>query len=373
MNCIRYFLSLSAFSLMLAFSCSALNGAEKKAKRPPPVVSPTIHADGSVTFRIKAPNAKAVSVSGEMIQGKTLPLTKSTDDIWSGTLESVEPGLYGYSLSVDGVKMIDPGNPQLKPMRSPKTSILHISGDHPFDFKEVPHGTVHYHGYQSEPINRFREMLVYTPPGYETGNESYPLLVLQHGHSDGATTWVTYGKAHWILDNLIAEGKAKPMIVVMLDGHPIPESYGEGRSQENTDELHRDLMQAALPMVETLYRIEPGRKNRAISGLSMGGLHALTIGLNELATFGTIGAFSAAVPADEDVLSALSNPKETNRQLDLLWFCIGEDDFLLEENKKFTAALDDAGIEYDWTLTDGGHSWPNWRDYLAEFAPLLFQ
>jgi len=338
----------------------------------PQVVSPTIHEDGKVTFRIEAPKADKVTVSGQMTEGK-VDLEKDDDGLWSVTLDSIEPGIYEYSFTIDGVKMVDPGNPRLKPQKAPRTSILHIPGDHPYDFKNVPHGTVHYHGYQSEPINRFREMLVYTPPGYEKGEESYPLLVLQHGHSDCFATWTSHGLAHLILDNLIAEGKAQPMIVMMLDGHPIPESFGDARSTDNVDELHRDLMEAALPMVEELYRVKSGRENRAITGLSMGGLHALTIGLNELDTFSTVGAFSAAIPKGDALDSALANVDQTNEQLELLWIAIGEKDFLLDENKEFHAKLEELGIEHTWLLTEGNHSWPIWRGYLADFVPLLFQ
>lgn len=370
--------SLYRFSLLLAaivlVSSIDAGAADKKKKtRPAPVVSPTLHEDGSVTFRIQAHGAENVSVSGDMTPGKKLDLSKGENGVWSVTMESVESGMHGYSFTVDGVKMLDPGNSKLKPMRSPKTSILHIPGDAHYDFKEVPHGTVHYHGYHSKPINRFREMNVYTPSGYETGDESYPVFVLQHGHSDSYATWTEFGKAHWILDNLIAEGKAKPMIVVMLDGHPIPESYGDGRSEANTEELRKDLMETALPMVEKMYRVKEGRENRAIAGLSMGGLHSLTIGLNELDTFSHIGAFSAAVPSSEAVSAAFADGEKTNQQLRLFWIAIGKDDFLLGENKKTIAALDEAGIKYDYKLTEGGHSWPIWRDYLAEFAPLLFR
>ncbi len=370
--------SIPWFSLLLAAivivsSIDAGAADKKKKSRPAPVVSPTIHDDGSVTFRIQAKGGEKVSLSGDVTPGGKVDLAEGENGVWSVTLETVVSGMHGYSFTVDGVKMLDPGNPKLKPMRSPKTSILYLPGDAPYDFKDVPHGTVHYHGYHSQPINRFREMKVYTPSGYETGDKSYPVLVLQHGHSDSFATWTEFGNAHWILDNLIAEGKAKPMIVVMLDGHPIPESYGDGRSEANTEELRKDLMEAALPMVEKLYRIKEGRENRAIAGLSMGGLHSLTIGLNELGTFSHIGAFSAAVPSQAAVSDAFKNGEKTNQQLKLFWIAIGKDDFLLGENKKTIAALDEAGIKYDYQLTEGGHSWPVWRGYLAEFVPLLFQ
>ncbi len=374
MKSILLVLSFCAFWVICGQKPAAGADAPKRARkaRPAPVVSPTIHNDGRVTFRVQAKSAKDVSVSGEMIQGK-VAMTRGDDGTWSATLESVGPGLYGYNFTIDGVRMVDPGNPQLKPQRAPRTSILHIPGDHFYDFKDVPHGTVHLHGYHSAPIDRFREMHVYTPPGYETGDRRYPLLVLQHGHSDSFATWTRYGKAHWILDNLIAAGKAVPMIVLMLDGHPIPESFGGARSQENTDELRRDLMGAALPMVEKLYRVKPGRENRAIAGLSMGGKHALTIGMNELETFAWVGAFSAGVPEREAVGAVLDDPEKTNRQLKLFWIACGKDDFLLDENKQMIAVLKETGIKHEWLLTEGGHSWPVWRGYLAEFAPLLFQ
>ena len=363
------------FALLVSTVFIPLSGAAEKKKRKPrpaPIISPTIHEDNSVTFRISAPKAESVSVRGEMAD-KPLALEKNDSGLWTGTLAEVKPGIHGYSFVVDGVSIVDPGNPSLKPMRSPKTSVLHIPGDNDFDFKNVPHGTVHGHDYHSEAIDRFRQMRVYTPPGYETGSERYPVLVLQHGHSDGFATWTDYGKAHWILDNLIAEDRAVPMIVVMLDGHPIPESYGDGRSTNNTDELRRDLVEVALPMVDENYRTRPGRENRAIAGLSMGGLPALTIGLSHLDTFSTIGSFSGAIPKMEVIEPAFSDPDATNKALDLLWIACGKEDFLLDENKELIAALEENGIAHEWLLTEGSHAWPVWRGYLADFAPQLFR
>ena len=372
----RRFWTAASVAVLVAstFQGGSLRAAEKnrRAPRPAPVVSPTVEAEGRVTFRIQAPNAEKVAVAGEMTTGK-VAMERDEAGLWTVTLEAVEPGIYGYSFDVDGRKMVDPGNPALKPMRSPTTSVLYLPGDHSYDFKDVPHGTVHLHNYHSKPINRFREMQVYTPPGYETGDDEYPLLVLQHGHSDSFATWVAYGKAHWILDNLIAEGKAVPMIVLMLDGHPVPESYGGGRSLANTGELSRDLLEAALPMVEARYRVKSGRVNRAIAGLSMGGLHALTIGLNELDTFAWIGAFSAAIPDAESVQTAMEDATATNEKLKLLWLACGRDDFLLDENLAAVDAFKAAGIKHQWHLTEGSHAWPIWRGYLADFAPLLFR
>jgi len=362
----------AAFALG-AITADAAETKKKRKKRPPPVVSPTIHADRTVTFRIKAANAEKITVGGEFQKGR-IPLVKGTNNIWSVTTGPIRPGLYGYNFQIDGLSTLDPGNRFLKPMRSPKTSILHIPDGNVFDFDPaVPHGTVHQHIYHSKPIQRTRELRVYTPPGYETGPGRYPLLVLQHGHSDSYATWTSYGKANLILDNLIAAGKAVPMVVVMLDGHPIPSSYGDGRSVANTEELRRDLMEVVLPMLEQNYRLKSEASNRAIAGLSMGGLHSLSIGLKHSDSFATIGAFSAAVPKDEVPKQLLAHPAELNHNLSLLWISIGKSDFLLEENNEFVALLKKKKIEHEFHLTEGGHSWPIWRAYLAEFAPRLFR
>ncbi len=325
-----------------------------------------------MTFRIQAPQAKEVFVVGRMVGGK-LAMVRDGEGLWSVTLDAVEPGIYDYGFLVDGVRMVDPGNPSLMPKRSPNTSLLHIQDGSIHDFRDVPHGTVHVHAHRSEPTGHFREFQVYTPPGYETDGEDYPLLVLQHGQGDTFATWVGHGKAHWILDNLVAEGKAVPMVVLMLDGHPLPESYGDGRSPANAEALRRDLLEATLPMVERLYRIKAGREHRAIAGLSMGGLHALTIGLNELDAFAWIGAFSAAVPEPTALDPALADAEAANGKLKLLWIACGKDDFLLGENEQLTALLKEKSIRHEWHLTEGNHSWPVWRGYLADFAPRLFR
>lgn len=345
--------------------------AGEDRKRPRPIISPTMEGD-RITFLLREPSANEVLLTGQMVEGG-IPLERGEDDVWSVTLEDLEPGVYEYGFVVDGVRMLDPGNPSVKPSRNVRTSILCVEGENPHDFLDVPHGTVHQHAYRSGPIDRFREMRVYTPPGYETGDESYPLLVLQHGHSDTYAAWTTHGKAHWILDNLISGNQAEPMIIVMLDGHPIPESYGAARSTENTEELRQDLVDEVLPMVEKLYRVGEGREQRAIAGLSMGGLHSLTIGLNELETFAWIGAFSAAIPERNAIESALESAENTNEQLNLFWIACGEDDFLLEENREFIETLEEAGIAHEWILTEGDHSWPVWRGYLADFVARLFR
>jgi enterochelin esterase family protein len=271
--------------------------------------------------------------------------------------------------------MIDPGTPAIKPMREPRTSILHLPGDPPrlHDFQDVPHGVVRFHTYRSKSLGRLRQLAVYTPPGYDQQTGAlFPSLYLQHGSGDNQNTWTVHGKAHWILDNLLAQGRAKPMIVVMMDGHAATDPNREARDS-NTTLFERDLLEDVMPFIEANYRLMPGAKNRAIAGLSMGGGQSLTIGLNHPDQFAWIGGFSSSVPTREAVAKALENADATNGRLKLLWIACGKKDFLLERNEQFIALLKEKNLRHEWRLTDGDHSWPVWRVYLADFAPLLFQ
>jgi enterochelin esterase family protein len=341
---------------------------------PPPVVSPEIGADRMVTFRLLAPGAREVGVSGQWAPGSTA-LTRGTNDVWSATVGPIDAGVYEYSLSVDGVGMIDPGNPAIKPMRQPRTSILQIAGNPPrlWDFQDVPHGTVHQHSYLAKSLNHPRELCVYTPPGYEgKSTRRYPLLVLQHGSGDNQATWVAHGRAHWILDNLIAQRRARPMIVLMLDGHGAALSADPDTRRNGTRVFEQELLQDALPLVEARYRVASGASHRAIAGLSMGGGQSLAVGLNHTDRFGWVAAFSAAPPEAGAIQTALADAKATNARLKLLWIACGKKDFLLKRNEDFVALLQGNSIRHQWRLTEGDHSWPVWRDYLAELAPLLF-
>jgi enterochelin esterase-like enzyme len=336
----------------------------------PPVISPQIAEDKSVTFRLRAPRASEVTVQGQWKNGR-LPMSKGSNDVWSVTSGPIEPGVWEYSFNLDGVTIIDPGSNQIKPMREPRTSILHIVGDPPkiWDFQDVPHGTVSFHTYRSKPVGRIRQLAVYTPPGYNKNSRDYPLLVLQHGSGDNQATWTVHGKAHWILDNLIAQKKAEPMVVLMMDGHAsAPGSGGGGGFNNNTELFERDLLEEALPFVDQNYRVKKGAKNRGIVGLSMGGGQSLTIGLKHTDKFAWVGGFSSAVPNKEIV----EKNAEGAKKLKLLWVGCGKDDFLLQRNNEFIALLKSKEINHEWRLTEGNHSWPVWRDYLAEFAPKLF-
>ncbi|NLH40282.1 MAG: esterase [Planctomycetes bacterium] len=335
--------------------------------------SPEVAADRHVTFRLRAAKATEVVVAGQW-SGEPAAMTKGEDDVWSVTVGPIEPGVWEYSFRVDGLQMIDPGNPAIKPMREPRTSILQIPGQPPllYDFQDVPHGVVHSHTYFSKSLGRLRELAVYTPPSYnQKPDERFPTLYLQHGSGDNQATWVVHGKAHWILDNLIAQGKAKPMVVVMMDGHAADRSTnGPGG---NTGAFERDLLQDVMPFVEASYRVKPDAANRCIAGLSMGGGQSLTIGLNHLDLFAWVAGFSSSAPSEDAVAGLLGDPAAANAKLKLLWIACGKDDFLLKRNEDFIALLKGKGIRHEWRLTEGTHCWPVWRGYLAELAPKLFQ
>lgn len=339
-----------------------------------PVSSPVIQSDRRVTFRLRAPKATEVVVAGQWANGRAV-MSKDTNGVWNVTSGPIEPGVYEYSFQVDGLSMIDPANSAIKPMRQPRTSILHLPGRPPLlhDFQEVPHGTVHQHTYHSKSLDRQRELAVYTPPGYERQTEArFPTLYLQHGAGDNEATWVVHGKAHWIIDNLIAQGRAKPMVIVMMDGHTAMAGGGATGFQNNTGLFERDLIEDVLPFIETNYRVKTEAVGRGIVGLSMGGGQSLAIGLNHANRFAWVGGFSSAVPSGESIDSALKDPA-TNEKLKLLWIGCGKDDFLLKRNEDFIASLKEKNVRYEWHLSDGGHSWPVWRIYLAELAPKLFR
>jgi len=340
-----------------------------------PILSPEITDDYRVTFRLHAPMADSVIVAGQWPNGRA-SMAKDSAGLWSVTVGPVDPGVWEYSFVVDGLQMIDPGNSAIKPMRQPRTSILHLPGKPPLlhDFQDVPHGVVRQHAYFSKSLGRMRELAVYTPPGYDRNTkEKYPTLYLQHGMGDNQATWTVHGKAHWILDNLIARGLAKPMVVVMADGHADVRDQGFAGFLDNTVLFERDLLLDVVPFIEANYRVKAEAASRAICGLSMGGLQSLTIGLRHPDVFAWVGGFSASPPPPNAIAGALADREAVNAKLKLLWIASGRDDFLLERNKEFTALLEKRKIRHQWLLTEGNHSWPVWRNYLGEFAPVLFR
>ena len=352
---------------------------------PAPIVSPEVHADRTVTFRLRAPDAKRVTVSGEW-PGGAKDLTKDEQGVWSVTVGPLAPDLYGYGFSVDGFRTLDPSNRDVKPMRSPTTSILEVPGTPPLphEFTDVPHGVVRTHLYRSKSLDKRRGLCVYTPPGYDQKPDArYPVLYLFHGSGDNEATWTALGRAHLILDTLVAAGKAKPMLIVMPDGHAATQqppgagagpSAGEAGRNRNVEAFGRDLLEDVIPFVERNYRVLPGPQSRAIVGLSMGGGQSLAIGLNHPELFAYVGGMSSAVRQPEATVGkALSDPKAANEKFKLVWVACGKDDFLIEANRQFSDLLKQRGVKHQFVETEGNHSWPVWRRYLAEFAPLLFQ
>ena len=347
--------------------------APARTPRPAPVISPELNADGSVTFRCRAPQAKEVKVSGQF--GKAPDMTKGDDGTWSVTMPAVPPGVHEYHFVVDGLSIIDSQNPAIKPQRWPSSSILHVPSNPPapWDLQDIPHGTLHTHDYKSKTLDKWRRLVVYTPPGQPA--EPLPVLYLSHGFSDNEGSWSVHGKAHWILDSLIAQKKAVPMIIVMPDAHPLPPGpgYSDGYSRANTEAFCKELTSDMIPLIESNYKASPKPEARAFAGLSMGGHHALTVALTQYNTFNWIGAFSSAPPPVAMVADGFANPDKVNGALKLFWIGCGKNDFLFKQNGEFTALLKEKGIHYQYEVTEGDHSWPVWRKYLIELAPKLFR
>jgi enterochelin esterase-like enzyme len=345
------------------------------------VISPEVHADRRVTFRLRAPNAKEVFLARE--GAARLPLRKDDQGVWSVTTEALEPDYYGYSFRVDGVEHFDPNNPVVKPNFLFTASEVHVPGPGtlPWEVGDVPRGTVHRHFYRSGVVGDHRDFYVYTPPGYDPrGRKGYPVLYLLHGFSDDARAWTAVGRANVILDNLIAQQKARPMLVVMPLGYGAPEivsrSGGASRSPDlfrRNYELFRDsLLTEVIPQVESLYRVAKDRDSRAIAGLSMGGAEALFVGLNALERFAWVGAFSSGGLRGE---YAEVFPKLTaadNERLRLLWIACGTEDGLIESNRRLKEWLKTKGVRFTDVETGGAHTWMVWRRNLAAVAPLLF-
>jgi len=352
----------------------ATNAQARRGERSPPLMSPELLADGGVTFRFKAAKATEVKVSGQF--GPDTAMIKDDKDVWSVTLPSVTAGVHEYHFAVDGLNVIDPQNSAIKPQRWPGSSILHVpaSPPAPWDLQDLPHGTLHEHVYRSKALDKWRRILVYSPPA-AAGAGKLPVLYLAHGYSDNEATWTVHGKAQWIMDSLIAGKKAVPMMVVMMDAHALPPGaagFGD-YGPANSAALCRELVEDILPLVEQTYKVTARPRARAFAGLSMGGHHALTVALNHHDQFNWIGAFSSAPPPTNSVMAGLDASAAVNRDLKLFWIACGKKDFLFTRNREFTALLKDKGVRYDYVETEGDHSWPVWRRYLTEFAPKLFR
>ena len=349
------------------------------AQQQPRIISPEVHSDRRLTLRLRAPNAKEVLVAGQ-VTPKPSPLSKDEQGVWSVTLGPLDPDIYGYSFRVDGLPVTDPSNPFLQTGIRSYSSAVIIPGDTPtaWDVRAVPHGSIHRHNYDSKVVGDLRAFTVYTPPQYDpTAGTKYPVFFLLHGSGDDDTTWVNFGRANFILDNLIADGKAKPMIVVMPYGQMTPpfEPRGTGATHTNA-RFEEDLLKDVLPRIEKLYKVETSADKRAIAGLSMGGGQSLWTGLNNLDKFAWVGGFSSSmrqVNGEERIQKALADTKAANKRTKLLWIAIGKEDSLLKGNDEFDAWLKTQGITHAYQVTEGAHTWRVWRRYLAELTPQLFR
>jgi enterochelin esterase family protein len=381
--------TFTAFAQAPAAGQAPAPQAGRGGARPPAIVSPQVNADRTLTLRFRAPNAKEVSVIGE-IDGKPHPMTKGDDGVWTATIGPLAPDVYNYQFNVDGVVAMDPANPSVKLGFGafPPANLVEIPGDGPqfYDAKPVPHGSVRVETYNSTTVGAPRTLWIYTPPGYDRGNTRYPVFYLLHGSGNIDSSWMLTGRANLIMDNLIAEGKTKPMIIVNPLGYA---RQGVGLGPEATvtaapagpggaaggGAFGKDLLEDVVPFVEKTFRTLPGADNRALGGLSMGGGQTAAIGFSHPDLFHYIVIMSAGSGnAAETYPDFFNNAAATNKKIKLLWMGVGKDDTLVGAGAK---ALDESltakGITHTFKLTEGRHEWVVWRHHLNEVAPLLFR
>ena len=384
---------------LLAMAGLVTPGASAQFQRRPPTPNDTLKStevapDHKVTLRIYAPKATEVSVGGDFGGGK---MSKDDKGVWSITVGPLTPDFYSYTFIVDGVRTVDPKNAMIKQGVSSVSSMFLVPGaEAEFEsLADVPHGEIRTAWYHSGTLDATRSMHVYTPPGYEGGSEQYPVLYLLHGAGDEDSGWSTIGRAGFILDNLLAAKKAVPMIVVMPNGSlpramnvprftpdspPSPEARAarEAAAQRFTDELLKEV----VPFVEKHYRVQSGRENRAIAGLSMGGGQTWRVVSTHPDEFAYVGLWSAAIfgraSGNADSLekryeSFLKNADQVNKTIKLFSISVGEKDSLANGSKNLASMLEKHGIKHELHISGGGHTWTNWRHYLSDLAPRLFR
>jgi enterochelin esterase family protein len=377
-----------------------LTGLAAFGQGPAPVRSPEVHPDRTVTFRLRAPQATLVELTGEVARGKgPQAMTKGTDGVWSLTLGPFTPEIWIYNFRVQGVELPDPSNISLMPRAAGTaavSSFVEIPGDSPafYDTRPVPHGEVRMVLYPSKTMGVDRYMWVYTPPGYEKSNSKYPVYYLLHGNGETQNGWVMNGRANIILDNLIADGKAQPMVVVMPHGHPVQSaSVGPYRDVQPVAEqglrnyklFAKDLLEQIIPTIEKTYRVYTDADHRALGGLSMGAMQSVAIGLAHPELFHYVLAYSGGFgslgveTASQDVVTqapwkdVLANPAGA-KKLRLLFLGSGQDEAgLLAPGKKLASLLKEKGVRVEWADHPGGHVFSVWRNHLNESVPMLFR
>jgi enterochelin esterase-like enzyme len=396
---------LSCFMLILNVSVSEIKAQNDAKPAPRPtfrmgmvIISPEILPDKQVTFRLFAPKANEVTVSGEWMTGfgASVPLVKNDTGLWTLTVGPLNPELYGYTFSVDGVRMIDPDNVQVRRDGSRYESFMIVPGKESalYSYNDVPHGTLEKRWYKSDVLGLTRRVYVYTPAGYENGTGKYPVFYLLHGAGGDEDAWTTMGRAVEIMDNLIASGKAKPMIVVMTNGNanqsaaqndmppaPAQRQLTMADYMKYAGKFEASLVKDLMPFIDKNYRVYTDKDHRAIAGLSMGGGHTQTITNDNPSLFSYIGVFSMGImnfgvpPQDVDRLNKERDTKVEvlkNSGYKLYWIGCGKDDFVYDSVTNLRKTLDSHNFKYTYRESTGGHTWANWRIYLSEFAPQLF-
>ena len=358
-----------------------------------PVNSPEVNKDNTVTFRLKAANATKVEVVGDFLsKDEKAEMKKINNDVWEYTTpKALAPELYSYSFMMDGIKISDPSNVFMSRDVVTISNLFMIDGKESelYKVQNVPHGSLSKVWYHSEKLNADRRITVYTPAGYETNGQRYPVLYLLHGMGGDEDSWSTLGRAAQILDNLIVQGKAKPMIVVMTNGNSdLQAAWGESPTgyvtptielPKTTDGSFEDAFPEVVAFVDKAYRTIAKKESRAIAGLSMGGFHSMQISKEYPTLFNYIGLFSASARfkgrKDSHIYENCEAKIKTQfaQKPALYWIAIGKDDFLYEENQKFRSFLDANGFQYTYVESEGGHIWRNWRNYLCQFLTLIFK
>ena len=358
-----------------------------------PVNSPEINKNNTVTFRLKAANATKVEVVGDFLsKDEKAEMKKINNDVWEYTTpKALAPELYSYSFMMDGIKISDPSNVFMSRDVVTISNLFMIDGKESelYKVQNVPHGSLSKVWYHSEKLNADRRITVYTPAGYETNGQRYPVLYLLHGMGGDEDSWSTLGRAAQILDNLIVQGKAKPMIVVMTNGNSdLQAAWGESPTgyvtptielPKTTDGSFEEAFPEVVTFVDKAYRTIAKKESRAIAGLSMGGFHSMQISKEYPTLFNYIGLFSASARfkgrKDSHIYENCEAKIKTQfaQKPALYWIAIGKDDFLYEENQKFRSFLDANGFQYTYVESEGGHIWRNWRNYLCQFLPLIFK
>lgn len=389
----------SALLTLLAvwlFSLTAAPSAAQVPRREPTpndtLVSPEVASDRRVTFRIYAPRASEVTLRGDWMTGPdVLRMTRDERGVWSGTTSALTPDYYSYSFMVDGVRIVDPKNPAVKQGISSLDSVFFVPGPEAAFQQEraVPHGEIRRVWYSSSTLGTQRRMHLYTPPGYDRSRERYPVLYLLHGGGDEDSGWSTIGRAGFIMDNLLADKKARPMLIVMPNGSlprptnlppPMPGTPPSPAVMAALqDRFTNELLKDVVPFVEQNYRVLTGRKNRAIAGLSMGGGQTLRVVTASPETFGYAAIWSAGIGAqnaadwEQRNAAFLGKRDQVNRQMSLLAITVGDQDFALTGSRALADVLKRSGIKHELQVTGGGHTWINWRRYLNDLAPRLFR